>query len=162
VAAVAQPYRGGPRAGHQRPAGAHRQRAVSEYIRFEHAITFMNVAAGEEVRWLSRRQASSLLLPGNDFWAFDDRLVRWNHFTGEGEVSPDDRELADDPEIAKTCAAAFGAVWDRAIPHGEYSPLDLVLHRLHALARSQWARRVLACRWVDGATVGSTGGSPGP
>ena len=27
------------------------------------------------------------MLPGNDFWVFDDRLVLWNHFTGEGEVS---------------------------------------------------------------------------
>jgi hypothetical protein len=48
--------------------------------------------------------------------------VLWNHFTGEGEVSPDGRELTDDPEAVKTCAAAFEAVWDRAIPHGEYHP----------------------------------------
>lgn len=93
---------------------------VSEYIRFEHGITFMNIAAGEDIRWLPRRQASRLLLPGNDFWVFDDRLVLWNHFTGEGEVSPDGRELTDDPETVKTCAAAFEAAWDRAIPHGEY------------------------------------------
>jgi hypothetical protein len=93
---------------------------ASEYIRFEHGITFMNVAAGEDVRWLPRRQASSLLLPGNDYWVFDGRLVLWNHFTGEGEVSPDGRELADDPETVKTCAAAFESVWDRAVPHAEY------------------------------------------
>lgn len=30
-----------------------------------------NVKAGEEVRWLPRRQASDLALPGNDFWLFD-------------------------------------------------------------------------------------------
>ena len=94
----------------------------SEYIRFEHDITFLNVAAGEDVRWLPRREASRLLLPGNDFWAIDDRLVLWNHFTGEGEASPDGMELTDDPEAAKTCAAAFEAVWDRAIPHGKYQP----------------------------------------
>jgi len=93
---------------------------VSEYIRFEHGITFMNVAAGEDIRWLPRRKASRLLLPGNDFWVFDDRLVLWNHFTGEGEVSPDGRELTDDTETAKICAAAFEAVWDLAIPHDEY------------------------------------------
>ena len=95
---------------------------VSEYIRFEHAITFANVAAGEDVRWLPRRQASRLLLPGNDFWVFDGRLVLWNHFTGEGETSPEGREIDDDPESVKICASAFEAVWERAVPHGDYQP----------------------------------------
>jgi len=95
---------------------------ISEYIRFEYGVTSANVAAGEDVRWLPRREASRLLLPGNDFWVFDDRVVLWNHFTGEGETSPEGRELDDDPEAVKACAAAFEAVWDRAIPHGEYRP----------------------------------------
>ena len=38
-----------------------------------------------------------LLLPGNDFWVFDDRLVLWNYFTGEGEVAPEGREVTEDP-----------------------------------------------------------------
>jgi Family of unknown function (DUF6879) len=29
-------------------------------------------------------------------------------------------ELSDDPVVVKQCAAAFKAVWDRAVPHGEY------------------------------------------
>ena len=70
---------------------------VSEYIRFEYDITFTNVEAGEDVRWLPRRRASDLLLPGNDFWVFDDRLVLWNHFTGEGEVPPEGRETDRGP-----------------------------------------------------------------
>jgi hypothetical protein len=36
-------------------------------------------------------------------------LRLWNHFTGDGEVSPDGRELAGDPDTVKTCAAAFEA-----------------------------------------------------
>jgi hypothetical protein len=95
---------------------------VSEYIRWEYEITFMNVAAGEEIRWLPRRRASDLALPGNDFWVFDDRLVMWNHFTGEGEIPPDHREITEDPVLVKACAAAFESVWDRAIPHEEYRP----------------------------------------
>lgn len=95
---------------------------VSEYIRFEYDLTFANVLTGEEVRWLSRRRASDLLLPGNDFWVFDDRVVLWNHFTGEGEVAPEGREITEDPDLVKTCAAAFEPVWDRAIPHEEYRP----------------------------------------
>lgn len=45
---------------------------ISPYVRHEYEITSgHNVKAGEAVRWLPRRQASDLALPGNDFWLFD-------------------------------------------------------------------------------------------
>lgn len=87
---------------------------VSEYIRFEYDITYQNIAAGEQVRWLPRRRATDLALPGNDFWLFDDRLVRVNHFSGDGVLLG--QEIIDDPAVAKLCTTAFEAVWDRAIP----------------------------------------------
>ena len=93
---------------------------VTDYVRFEYDVTFSNLAAGELVRWLPRRRASDLALPGNDFWLFDDRLVRFGHFAGDGEFICD--ELADDPAAVRLCAAAFEAVWNRAIPHEEYRP----------------------------------------
>ena len=96
---------------------------VSEYIRFEHAITAdLNVAAGELVRWLPRRRASDLALPGNDFWLFDDELTIFNYFAGDGRWSEDGFEVTTDPVVAKLCAAAFEAVWERAVPHAEYQP----------------------------------------
>ncbi len=95
---------------------------VSEYIRFEYDITHRNVAAGEEIRWLPRRRASDLALPGNDFWVFDAHVVLWTHFTGEGEVSPEGWEITQDPAAVKACAVAFEAVWERAIPHEAYRP----------------------------------------
>ncbi|MFF4602129.1 DUF6879 family protein [Streptomyces sp. NPDC001339] len=91
---------------------------VSEYTRFLYDGTFTNVAAGEQVRWLPRRRASDIALPGNDFWLFDEQLVRWNHFTGEGASGGP--EVTDDPSAAKLCAEAFEAVWSRAIPHDQY------------------------------------------
>ncbi|TDC21408.1 hypothetical protein E1265_18155 [Streptomyces sp. 8K308] len=94
---------------------------VSDYIRFEHYLTAPNVAAGEKVRWLPRRRATDLALPGNDFWLFDGELLVINHFDGEGEVAPvDDTEVVTDLGTVKLCAAAFEAVWERAIPHEEY------------------------------------------
>ncbi|WP_367125229.1 DUF6879 family protein [Streptomyces phytohabitans] len=48
---------------------------VSDHIRWEHYVTRANVTAGEEVRWLPRRQATTVALPGNDFWLFDDALL---------------------------------------------------------------------------------------
>jgi hypothetical protein len=102
-----------------------RARIVSEpladFIRFEYEGTAaLNVAAGEEVRWLPRRRASDLCLPGNDFWVFDDRLVRFHYFSGEGDFL--DHEVLDDSALAKLCVATFEAVWERAIPHAEYHP----------------------------------------
>jgi hypothetical protein len=95
---------------------------VSEYIRFEYDITFMNAAAGEDVRWLPRRRASDLALPGTDFWVFDERIVLWTHMTGEGEMSPEGWDITENPALATMCAAAFDAVWARAVPHAEYNP----------------------------------------
>ena len=106
--------------------GVHVRRArvvsepISDYIRFEYDVTFMNVAAGEEVRWLPRRQASDLALPGNDFWLIDGQTVLLNHFNGDGEWTGS--EISTDPGLAKLCETAFVAVWERAVPHAEYNP----------------------------------------
>jgi len=93
---------------------------ISEYIRYEHHLTFANVLCGEQVRWLPRRQATDLALPGNDFWLFDGNVVLVNHFTGEGESGG--RETDSDPDVVRLCASAFEAVWERAIPHESYTP----------------------------------------
>lgn len=99
-----------------------RARIVSEpvtaYIQYEHAGTVVNLGAGEQVRWLPRRRASDIALPGNDFWLIDGRLIRWNHFTGDGASGGG--EISDDPAAARLCADAFETVWARAIPHDEY------------------------------------------
>jgi hypothetical protein len=91
---------------------------VTDYIRFEHATTEASVTAGEDVRWLPRHLATGLMLPANDYWVFDGQRVRFNYFSGPGEVL--DHRMSDDPAIVKQCAAAFEAVWDRAIAHQDY------------------------------------------
>ena len=91
----------------------------SEYIRYEHSFTFTNIAAGEEIRWLPRRLASGLALPGNDFWLFEGRLVQFNVFDGEGRWVHTDQN--DDQATASLCSDAFEAVWERAVPHDKYT-----------------------------------------
>jgi hypothetical protein len=91
---------------------------VTDYIRFEHATTGSNVAAGEQIRWLPRQLATGLLLPANDFWVFDGRQAQFNYFSGAGDFL--DTRLSPDLVIAAQCAAAFDAVWERAIPHQDY------------------------------------------
>ncbi|GAA2119663.1 DUF6879 family protein [Actinomadura alba] len=93
---------------------------VSEYIRYSHSYAFTNVAAGEGLRWLPRRRASHLVLPGNDFWLVDGQLVLFNHFDGDGR--PTGVETTDDAATAKLCASAFDAVWEHGIDHEDYRP----------------------------------------
>ncbi|MGQ4514271.1 DUF6879 family protein [Streptomyces sp. DW26H14] len=91
---------------------------VTEYIRFEHAITGANLRAGEDVRWLPRPQAVDIALPGSDFWLFDGRIVYFNLFDGDGHaITPAVSEAAGTVAL---CATAFEAVWTRGIPHDEY------------------------------------------
>jgi hypothetical protein len=95
---------------------------VTDYIRFEYDVTAAhNVAAGEEVRWLPRAKATGLLVPVSDFWVFDGQVVLWNHFAGDGSWVGE--EQADDPALAKSCAASFSAAWKRAVPHADYRPV---------------------------------------
>ncbi|MCI3245320.1 DUF6879 family protein [Streptomyces spinosisporus] len=92
---------------------------VSQYIRFEYEVTNgLNIAAGEEVRWLPRRRTTGIALPGNDFWLFDSALLLVNHFDGNGECL--DPVLSTDPQEIKLCADAFESVWQLGIPHTDY------------------------------------------
>jgi len=116
-------YIGTVRAAVRRGVSVRRARIISEpvsdYIRWEYSLTGpVNIAAGEQVRWLPRRLASTLALPGNPYWAFDDRLVRFTVFAGDGEVAG--QQFSEDPGVINACRTAFEAVWEHAIPHEEY------------------------------------------
>ncbi len=91
---------------------------VSQYIAFEHAGTYLNIEAGEQVRWLPRRLASDMALPGNDLWLLDGERVLFNLFTGDGDWAG--QELTADPAVVKLCVSAFEAVWASGTPHDEY------------------------------------------
>ncbi|WP_440105894.1 DUF6879 family protein [Streptosporangium sp. H16] len=93
---------------------------VSQYIRYEYDVTFPNVRAGEQVRWLPRRNATDLALPGNDFWLFDGETLLVSYFSGDGDKVG--AETFTDSDLVKFCVAAFEAVWKRAIPHDDYRP----------------------------------------
>lgn len=88
---------------------------ISDYIRYEYDLTFPNVQAGEEVRWLSRRKATDLALTGNDFWLFDSEVQPINHYNGRADWI--DAERSSDPGVIKFCGEAFETVWRRATPH---------------------------------------------
>ncbi|MFT2015777.1 DUF6879 family protein [Streptomyces sp. 796.1] len=93
---------------------------ITDYIRYEYDLTFANLAAGEQVRWLPRRKAADIALPGTDLWMFDGAKVLFTYFSGAGEAV--DREWRTEESVVKLVDTAFEAVWQRATPHEEYKP----------------------------------------
>lgn len=94
---------------------------LSDYIQWERALTDYNVEAGEDVRWLSRRDGYDLLTPTADFYIIDSRLVAFNFNGGDGS-SLREYEYVSDPARVGPVVAAFEQVWNRAVPHADYEP----------------------------------------
>ena len=67
------------------------------------------VGAGEDIRWVPRARVSELMFPGNDFWLFDDELLVFLVFAGNGLVV--DLPTATDPGLIARCRASFEAAW---------------------------------------------------
>ena len=94
---------------------------LSDYQRWSYSIAQSMVDAGEDIRWVPRRLVSSIGIPGNDFYLFDDRLVVFLIYSGNGLNA--DYQSSTDPDNIHLCRSAFEAVWKLSIPHSDYKPL---------------------------------------
>jgi hypothetical protein len=71
---------------------------LSDYNRWSYVIAKHNIAAGEDIRYLTRERAQDTGLPNHDYWLFDSRrLLRMrfdeeNRFVG-GEIVEDSAEI---------------------------------------------------------------------
>lgn len=90
----------------------------TSYLRFEIAVGPYNREAGEDIRYLSRRDADRLGLPTWDYWLFDSRLVARLEF-GEQDRFLGVR-LDDDPAEVVRHTAARDAAWHYALPYDRY------------------------------------------
>lgn len=93
---------------------------VTDYQKWLLKDTHLYVEAGEDIRWVPRRLVSTVALPGNDFWLFDDELVVFILFAGSGLVV--DQVTTTDPAAITLCRSAFDAVWPLAIRNSDYQP----------------------------------------
>ena len=64
---------------------------------------------------------SSVALPGNDFYLFDDQLAVFLLYAGNGLATGKLRSA--DPADLRLCRSAFEALWKLSIPHSEYEPV---------------------------------------
>jgi hypothetical protein len=94
---------------------------LSDYQRWSYSIAYPMVEAGEDIRWVPRRLVSSVALPGNDFYLFDDRLAVFLLYAGNG-LAAGMTTSADAGDI-RLCRSAFEAAWKLSIPHSEYQPV---------------------------------------
>ena len=64
---------------------------------------------------------TSTSLPGSgDFYVFDDTLVMFLHYAGNGTNTA--FEITDEPHAARACQEAFESAWQIATPLREYRP----------------------------------------
>ncbi len=108
-----------------RRAGVTVQRArvvtepLNDYARFLlYAVTPGNVAAGEDVRYLTRQQAGGIDLPAEDCWLFDATKLVLIKYYENGCM--DGFYLPENPELTALYSRACSQVWERATPYAEY------------------------------------------
>jgi len=94
---------------------------LSEYQRWSFSIAAPMVAAGEDIRWVPRRLVSSVALPGNDFYLFDDLMAVFLLYAGSGRSAG--MVSSTDPADLRLCRSAFETVWKLSIPHRAYQPV---------------------------------------
>ena len=102
-----------------------RARVVSEPLSDYQQWTINHVElfidAGEDIRYLTRPRLATVALPGSgDFYVFDNALVLFLHYAGNGTNSS--FEITEDPHTVRTCREAFETVWDLTTPFRDYRP----------------------------------------
>ena len=113
--------------GGHRAAGrtCRRARVVSEPLSDYQQWTRSHVErfreAGEDIRYIPRPRLATVLLPGSgDFYVFDDALVLFLHYAGNGTNAS--FEITEDPQTVRACQQAFDAVWGLATPCRDHRP----------------------------------------
>ncbi|MFK0137830.1 DUF6879 family protein [Streptomyces murinus] len=92
---------------------------ATEGQRFLLACAPANVAAGEDIRNLTRAQAARLRLPDDDFWLFDSKTVARFAFD-EDDVTLG-VYITEDPAEVLTACQTRDAAWHHAVPTGEFA-----------------------------------------
>jgi len=90
----------------------------SDYTRFGLDLARVNVAAGEDIRYLPRDRAAGLDLPSYDFWLIDSSRLGILRF-GDDDVLLGAEIITDPAEIVRHCYWRDVA-WHYAIPFADY------------------------------------------
>jgi hypothetical protein len=91
----------------------------SDYAKFGIDLARVNVAAGEDIRYLPRARAADLDLPGHDFWLIDSSRVGILRF-GDDDLLLG-AEIVTDPAVVVRHRHWRDVAWQAAVPLAEYA-----------------------------------------
>lgn len=89
-----------------------------DYTRWGLTVAPLNIAAGEDIRWLPRHLIDADTVSTDDYWLFDDDLVVFTVFEPNGRFVGG--ATTNDPRIISYCREVRDRVWTAAIPHNKY------------------------------------------
>jgi len=94
---------------------------LSDDARYLLDVARINVAAGDEIRYLPRQRAQELGLglPDEDYWIFDATTVAVIHF--DEDDRPVSHELIDDPAEIVQRLHWFDAAWHYSVSREEFA-----------------------------------------
>ncbi|MEU3984855.1 DUF6879 family protein [Streptomyces sp. NPDC026672] len=92
---------------------------ATEGQRFLLASAPGNVAAGEDIRNLTRARARELRLPDFDFWLFDSKILA--RFAFDEEDTTLGVYVTEDPAEVLAACQARDAAWHHAVPTAEFA-----------------------------------------
>lgn len=90
----------------------------TDYIRWGLEVSPLNIAAGEDIRYLPRHLATDIQLPEDDYWLLGDGTLILSVFSADGRTGGFVR--AQSPELLGQCLTVREQVWERAIPYAQY------------------------------------------
>jgi len=94
---------------------------ISDYQRWTLGHAELFVEAGEDIRYLPRWLLTNVALPGSgDFYVFDDELVLFLHYAGDGTNTS--FEITGDSQTVRSCQHAFENAWNLSTPFRDYRP----------------------------------------
>jgi len=88
---------------------------LTEYLRMQLDFTYMNVDAGEDVRWVAPSVATGAGMPDHDFYVIDDDMVAVLDFDSAGRF--DGARANGAVEVVARHVAWRDLIWPRAVPH---------------------------------------------
>lgn len=94
---------------------------LSDDARYLLDVARLNVAAGDEIRYLPRQRARELELglPDEDYWIFDATVAAIIHF--DEDDHPVGHELIDDPTEIVQRLHWFDAAWHYSVSREEFA-----------------------------------------
>lgn len=92
-----------------------------DYTRWGLSVAPLNIATGEDLRWLPRHRAGGIDFPEHDYWLFDDNRVVFTVFEDDGRFAGGAQ--VSDPQVIEQCRKSHQQVWGLAIPHEQYTSM---------------------------------------